>query len=322
MNHLDLLNAVLALRFKQPGWPTILNDAGYLVHGVGVTFKLPDGDTVTPDVLASSNARNVALLIEVKGGSGFKHDQAGRMERVTAVDLRDSAYLPITDLASYQIAIVYVCAPDHHDTFVEAVTGRSIGTVVSFDGTRFRFGGTALADAHLQQVWGEIEIPPDTPPVAIIPFDQESDAATIARMLVPEVVSLLISGAGVVTVDGLLQRTHRIVHDVMQSTGSKSEWKEIRNKVVELLSDAAKRELSPWLARIPGQPMWNFKSAFPVDQTTRTRELKNLQRSTQTLIARLGGSILIHIHYHDHIAAVTTITTVRPAVRDIFLPTE
>jgi len=35
--------------------------------------------------------------------------------------------------------------------------------------------------------------------------------------------------------------------------------------------------------------MWNFKSAFPADQTMRTRELKNLQRSTQTLIERLGG---------------------------------
>lgn len=77
MNHLDLLNAVLALRFRQPGWPTVFSDAGYLVHGVGVTFKLPNGDTVTPDVLASSSARNVALLIEVKGGAGFKHDQAG-----------------------------------------------------------------------------------------------------------------------------------------------------------------------------------------------------------------------------------------------------
>lgn len=301
MNHLDLLNAVLALRFKQPGWPTILNDAGYLVHGVGVTFKLPDGDMVTPDVLASSNARNVALLIEVKGGSGFKHDQAGRMERVTAFDLRDSAYLPITDPAPYQIAIVYVCVPDHHDTFVEAVTERCTGTVVSFDGTRFRFGGAAIADAQLQQAWAEIDIPPDTPPVAIIPFDQESDAATVARVLVPEVVSLLISGGGVVTVDGLLQRTHGIVYDVMQSTGSKSEWKEIRKKVAELLNDAAKGELSPWLARIPGQPMWNFKSAFPVDQTTRTRELKNLQRNTQTLITRLGGGPAIQLDLFDEL---------------------
>lgn len=186
MNHLDLLNAVLALRFRQPGWPTILNDAGYLVHGVGVTFKLPDGDTVTPDVLASSHTRNVALLIEVKGGASFDHDQAGRMERVTAADLRDSAYLPITNPASYQIGIVYVCATEHHDVFVETATGRAVGTAISFDGTRFRFGGADLPDAQLQQAWASVEVATNTPPVAIIPFDQDSDPPTIARVLIPE----------------------------------------------------------------------------------------------------------------------------------------
>ena len=297
MNHLDLLNAVLALRFRQPGWPTILNDAGYLVHGVGVTFKLPDGKTVTPDVLASSGTRNVALLIEVKGGAGFDHDQAGRMERVTAVDLRDSAYLPIADPGSYQIGIVYMCASEHHDAFVQAATGRSAGTVISFDGTRFRFGGVALPDTLLQQVWAALEIAVDTPPLAIIPFDQDSDTPTIARALIPEVVSALISGAGVVTVDGILQRTHGIVHSVMQSTGSKSEWHAIKKRVVDFLNDASKAELSPWLARIPQQPMWNFRSAFPADQTTRTRELKNLLRSTQTLIERLGGGPAIQLDF-------------------------
>lgn len=221
------------------------------------------------------------------------------MESVTAVDLRDSAYLPITDPASYGIAIVYVCASDHHDAFVEAVTSREAGTVVSFDGIRFRFGGADLPDSELQQAWAAIEVPAGAPPLAIIPFDQDSNAASIARVLVPEIVSLLISGGGVVTVDGLLQRTHRIVYDVMQSTGSKSEWKEIRTKVSEFLTDAAKNELSPWLARIPGQPMWNFKSAFPVDATTRARELKNLQRFTLGLIERLGGGPAMQLDFFD-----------------------
>jgi hypothetical protein len=299
VNHLALLNAVLALRFKQPGWPTILHDAGYLVHGVGVTFKLPNGDTVTPDILASSNSRNVALLIEVKGGSGFKHEQAGRMERVTALDLRDSAYLPIADPTEYRVAIVYVCAADHHNAFNAVVTERAIGTVVSFDGVRFRFGGASLVDTQLQQAWAAIEVPLDTPPIALIPFDQDSDVATVARVVIPEIVSLLISGGGVVTIDGVLQRTHNVVYDVMQSTGSKSEWKELRNKVSEFVSDAAKSELSPWLSRIPGQPMWNFRSAFPADQTTRTRELKNLQRSTLTLIERHGGGPPSQLDFFD-----------------------
>lgn len=87
----------------------------------------------------------------------------------------------------------------------------------------------------------------------------------------------------------------------MQSTGSKSEWKEIKKKAADFLNDAARAELSPWLARIPQQPMWNFKSAFPVDQTTRTRELKNLQRSTQSLIERLGGGPALQLDFFDEL---------------------
>lgn len=292
MNHLDLLNAVLALRFRQPGWPTIFADAGYLVHGVGVTFKLPDGAKVAPDVLVSSRALNVALLIEVKGGASFDHEQAGRMERVTAIDLRDSAFLPIADPSSVSIGLVYVCAKEHHTTFVEAASGRG-GTVISFDGARFTLGGAPLPDPALADAWAAVDIAPNTPPIAIIPFDQESDAATVARVVVPEVVSFLISGAGVVTVDAILQRTHGVVQSVMQPTGSKSEWQALKKRVADFLNDAVKMELSPWLARIPQQPMWNFRNALASDQTTRTRELKSLQRSTQIGASDCGGTIAV-----------------------------
>jgi hypothetical protein len=83
-----------------------------------------------------------------------------------------------------------------------------------------------------------------------------------------------------VTVDAILQRTHGIVQSVMQPTGSKSEWQALKKRVADFLNDAVKTELSPWLARIPQQPMWNFRNALASDQTTRTGELKSLQRST------------------------------------------
>jgi hypothetical protein len=288
VNHLDLLNAILALRFKQPGWPTIFADAGYLVHGVGVTFRLPDGTRIAPDVLASSSARNTALLIEVKGGAGFDHEQAGRMERVTAADLRDSAYLPIADPASYRVGIVYVCTSDHHAAFVAAVSDR-VGTIVAFDGARFTFGGALLPDGELALAWEGVHVVAGALPLAIVPFDQESAPAMIARAVIPEVVSLWVGGAGVVPVDAVLQRTHHLVHGVMQSTGSKSEWQGLKKRVVDLLNEAARNELEPWLTRIPSQPTWAFRSALPLDSATRMREWKELQKATQLLTERLGG---------------------------------
>ena len=298
MNHLDLLNAVLALRFRQPGWPTILEEAGYLVHGIGVAFKLPDGALVAPDILASSAARNTALLIEIKGGASFDHDQAGRMERVTAMDLRDSAYLPVRDPAAYRIGIVYVCARDHHAAFVDAVSGRS-GTVISFDGSGFLFGGAVLPDEALAEAWATVKVGSDAVPLAIVPFDQESHAATVARVVSPELVAFVIRGAGVVTVDAILQRTHHLVQSVMQPTGAKAEWQALRKRVADFVNDAARGELAPWLARIPQQQMWNFKSAFPIDPAVRMRELKNLQRSAQKLIERLGGGAGIQLELFD-----------------------
>ena len=109
LKHLGLVNVALALRFKQPGWPDSLHRCGYLVHAVGVRIQLPGRRTVHPDILASCPSRGFALLIEVKSGPNLSHDQLGRMRSVTPTELRDHAYLQVTDPDAYNVDVVYFC---------------------------------------------------------------------------------------------------------------------------------------------------------------------------------------------------------------------
>ena len=103
MNHLQLLNAFLALRFRQPGWPCVLMEAGYQIHGVGAGLTLEDGGKTVPDVLALCVERNVTLIVEVKSGANLSYDQLGRMERLTPSTLRDLNHLTIRNIQHHKI---------------------------------------------------------------------------------------------------------------------------------------------------------------------------------------------------------------------------
>jgi hypothetical protein len=269
------------------------------VHGVGVSFKLPSAETVTPDVLASCGARNTTLIIEVKGGSNFDHDQLGRMETVTATDLRDAAYLKINDAHSHKTALVIVCNAEQFTSFVAAAHGRPV-TIVSFDGSRFVFGGSPLPDVALQTAWSSAKIDLKAPPLNIIPFDQESDLGKVARTVLPEILALLISGSGNFSVDTILQKTHSICHGAMQSTGSGTEFSGIRNRVVEMVTEATKNEFSSWFTRIPGQRVWAFSKGISAELSSRTRDFKSLQASATTLIERLGGGGGVQLDLLDY----------------------
>jgi hypothetical protein len=289
VTHLELLNTVLALRFEQPGWPPILKEGGYQVHGVGVAFKLADGREVVPDILASSVERGVTLLVEVKGGGNIDHGQAGRFEAVTVEDLRDRAYLPIPDIATHRIGVVYACAEAQAAAIAAALSDRSF-TVVSFDGSSFKVGGADLPDAILQEAWASAKVGPLAPPLRIVPFDKESDSAVVARHVLPALVALLVRGVARFGVDDVLHQTHATCLEAMQPTGSGSELNDLRQRIRDVLRKAVDVELSDVLECLPTNPVqWQFLVSLPADQKGKTRTLQSLQKKASELVERLGG---------------------------------
>ena len=298
MKHIDLVNATLALRYQQPGWPALLARFHYLVHGVGVAFKLRTGAEVSPDVLTSADARDVTLMFEAKSGSNLDYAQLGRMESVTPEDLRDFAHLRISRPTQHKVGIVYICNQSDFAALVTAIEGRR-ATVLGFDGRRFSIGGSPLPDAELANALATAKVEGDAPPLAIIPFDQHSSLGEVARAVLPVIVMNLVRGSGAVTPEGVLQRTHHVCLDVMRSTGAGSEFDQIKRRVVEVLRDAGQNGMSQWLERVERQQVWRLTGALPEDAASRTRELQKLRRAAHDLLVRLGTPGGIQLELFD-----------------------
>jgi len=289
MRHLDLLNAFLALRFRQPGYPAFLEDLGYLVQSIGVSFKLPDGKTVAPDVITSQPERRVTLLVEVKSGGQIKLDQLRRMLAVTPEYLRDYAYLPVPEPDEHRVQVVYVCNEEHREELDAQISGVGPVVLLSFDGARFRVSGVALLDADLGASLADAEVAPGSPPLAIVPFDDESPDEEVARALLPHVVDAWVRGSGTVRPTELVSRTHHLVHDAMVPTGSRSELAGVEKRARQVLDALAKAELADLLEHVSSSPhAWRFRRGLPRDGT-RTRELQKLQRAAEKYLESVGS---------------------------------
>ena len=285
VTHLELLNVVLALRFRQPGWPCLLADNGYAVYAVGVGLTLASGERIVPDVLASRPS--TTLAIEVKSGRDVNFDQLRRMKAATPLDLRDINGIPINEPTHHQIQVVYVVNASVFDDVAGAVSDQPVAVIgVGPRGFQVTDG---LCDAALLGGLRAASLIKAPAALRVVPFDRESSLPDVAKVVLPEVIALLIQGGGTITLEGIVARTHSTVIEVMTSTGSKSEIGELRNRVADVLKDATANELADWLERVPKQPVWRFKKSLSGDQATKTRELQSLRRIGKEFIERLVG---------------------------------
>jgi len=296
VTHLELLNVVLTWRFEQPGWPPVLAHAGYIVDAVGVCLFLPDRRRkIVPEVVATCADRGFTALIEVKSGRNAEDDQLRRMLEISPADLRDLNHLSIPGPEKHNVFVVYVCNAGELDRFAAQVNDDRVG-VVGFDGTRYSLAGS-FPDQELARELAAAVVPSGGGPLPIVPFDQDSSPATIARCVLPELVAVLTSGGGVVSVDGILMRTHGVVLEVMRPTGSGSgaELKSLRRRVVEVINDAMGNEFSAWFERLSQDQSWRFKRSLPHDSAGKTRDLQTLRRAADQLLARLGETPSIQL---------------------------
>lgn len=284
--HLDLLNVFLALRFKQPGYPSCLFSGNYLIQSIGVISILSCGAKIAPDVIASRVDPDITFLVEVKGGRDFDDDQFSRMLKTSSSDLRDLVYLPIRDVATHVVHLLYFCNNECAGDFVNRVGTRA--SVVGFDGERFSIYGASLPDTQLADCLSSSKVLSGASPLGIVPFDGDSPDEEVARAVIPHVIEALIQGTGTVTDDLIVSKTHQ-VKSAMSSTGSGSEQSDIIKRTRRVLDDLATGEFSEWIERSRNQqpPIWRFLKALSVDG--RTRELQKLQRAAYQYLERKGA---------------------------------
>ena len=286
MTHLELLNVALTWRIEQPGWPPVLVQSGYVVHAIGVDLVLPGDRRVAPDIVATCPDRGFTVLIEIKSGKGLEKHQFERMLAITPEDLRDLNHFPIRDPNHHRVQVLFVCHETSIESFERTIAARQRVAVAGFDGRRFRLAGDLVDNLLADSIRG-IEIAEGAIPTAVLPFDHESPLAAVARHVIPVVVADLVAGASAVDSDGILRRTHSLVYTAMRPTGTKSELGLVRDRVTEVLKDAAHNELSEWLERRTPDQTWTLKRALASDASGRTRDLKALQTAANALYERL-----------------------------------
>lgn len=169
--------------------------------------------------------------------------------------------------------------------------------MVGFDGSHFSVSGAPLPDTALTAELKSCSVDREARPLAIVPFDQDTPLPEIAAVVFPEVVAALVRGAGQVSTEGILQQTRAVCLDIMRSTGAGSEQRFLVKRVKEVLRTAASEDFRDWIERVPGQPVYRFRTALSLDQATRTRELKALQKSAGELIMRLGGAVQLPLDF-------------------------
>ncbi|MFW6031648.1 MAG: hypothetical protein ACOC9T_03565, partial [Myxococcota bacterium] len=135
-------------------------------------------------------------------------------------------------------------------------------------------------------------VAPNAPPLDLVPYDDESSNGDIARVIVTFLIDMWLQGAGRVSAEDIIRRTHHIVDHAMMPTGSGSERTHIARRVRSVLAELAKSELSSWLELSGASPpSWNFLRSAP-EPSDRTRELQKLQRAVHGYLERVEGSQL------------------------------
>jgi hypothetical protein len=286
-----MLNLFIGLCANDPGLPNCVYRLGYRLTVVERGFSTATGDRVKPDAILSSDQCAHSLLGEWKSGSNIEHDQLRRYATVTADDLRQRAQVPASASLTHDVMLV------GRDEVAERLCEGLHRVDVTFplicettDGLALRRG--RFCNNELTSLFSPaLEIDWDVAPVSYVPFDAESDLATIARFWMPRVVALLVRGERRVILGELIPQVIS-----MWSYLSAEMQSDLRKRVREVMREAVDVEFASYLQRDKAAMREMRSDVWTITQTgvdlppdRRTALLASLHRAQKSLIERLAS---------------------------------
>jgi len=305
-NSLLLKNIALALTFNTYNFPSTLADAGYTDAFVEYALVTTTLKQVSYDFGAVAPERNRSLVSEMKGGRYAQAEEQARFARqltayseLTSEDLINSGFRvaqgqnpsdhdhevvvigvdgemqhiePLVSAHSFQPPMLAAMidrsgSPDEMPTYAGLIVYRGM-----------------LRDADLQ--W-RLRPLGDTYPIPLpIPFDATSGDADIAATILPAILMRLLSSTkeSYVVADDIL----RDVIDAWSAFGP-AEQEAYRGRVNKLIRHAMSgREFRGVINWDNRRRSWRLEP-LPTDPSKRQTRRGQLQRSAQSLVARLSG---------------------------------
>jgi hypothetical protein len=289
VDHLGLVNFMLALHFGFRSVPPCLQDHGLRLAYVGVAFRTGTGNVIEPDLVFHADGRRATLLVECKSGKNIDPKQLARYSGVTPEDIRDRLLLDVSHPRDHRVVPLIVCPHESASTIVSAANDMGHDVTVLGVGTRLELLGAAppaiLADAIAEVP----EIGEDANPMYFfVPFDRETAKGDTARTVLPLAIGMLQAAAAGegdgVDADRILQQSHRLIFDSMLPLNQRGELSDLRRVVKEVLREIVREEWKRWVVF--------SKNAFalknPLEQGS-DRIFQYLLRGADAYVARVEG---------------------------------
>lgn len=223
------INALIALTTGQGGWPPVLAEAGYRLHGIEVVLRPSESQRTCIDGVLAHMELRVATLAECKSGQNLNGRQLKAYSAVTGTHLASQVGFPFRD-PTPEILLVGLVENRERLEIAKRSLGLELPTMlVSQQTVRLEgdLGGLKACEIAV----------PGWPP-RIIPVDIHSSDEDLIRHLIPKIIAEMARGTEVVAVESLLGQVIGW-WDLYPSGG---ERKQLCARATSVLRSAAERQ--------------------------------------------------------------------------------
>ena len=201
------MNGLIALSLGAPPWPDIFAQHGYDLYWVAPNFSLASGGEMNPDLIFLSTVRNVALVVEAKGGSSLSDRQLRHASTLTATDLQRAAAVGFASASTAQFSYVVACFENGRQEITKRLDDAGYQyPVLCFFKNRLALVRGKLPDPSLDQVVrGGVELAGPFP-TQFIPFDGRSSLGEVASSVIVYIIREIARAQPHFQVEDMLQQ--------------------------------------------------------------------------------------------------------------------
>jgi len=198
---------LIALSLGAPPWPNIFAQHGYDLYWVAPRFSLASGGEMNPDLIFLSTVRNVALVVEAKGGSSLSNRQLRNASALTTTDLQRAAAVSFPNAGAAQFSYVVACFENGRKEITERL-----------DEAGYRYPVLCFFKGRLAMVRGKLADPSLDPvlrrgvdltgpfPTQFIPFDGRSSLGEVASSVIVYIIREIARARPHFQVEDILQQ--------------------------------------------------------------------------------------------------------------------
>jgi len=258
-NHTLLMNMVIGLCKKTPGWPSILKDLGYDVDWIEPRLINSEGKRVVPDLMLTSNRLLHSLIVECKGGKTLDMDQFNRLTKLDVNSIVDRA--SVYDVSKLKMDICFTSFEEHLEDIVKIV--KDTFPILVFSNNNLNKEGAFKLEDLNRVLSDGISLEGKAPPTSYIPFTDEDDISIIAMYVLQELVAKALKSSK----DDVLEfDAEKLLNSIFPvwSKFDEGAKKRLRNKVNKVIREIILKKLhGKYLEKLKDSPIWVAKTLDP-----------------------------------------------------------